>query len=115
MECKVEIENKHLTFEVDTEASDNFIGESYWLSLGRPDLQKVSESFLSASGHNIPILGIYSANSVKLLRQRKSVDKGEQLQFIVTKIPRRNLLGRDSIAKMGISVDSMINKTCVTI
>ena len=111
LECKVKVENKHFTFEVDTGASDNFMSESYWLSLERPDLQPISESFLSASGHDLPVLGIYTANSVKLLGQRKSVDKGEQLQFIVTTIPHLNLLGRDSIATLGISVDSMMNKS----
>ena len=56
------------------------------------------------------MLGIYTANSVKLLEQRKSVDKGEQLQFIVTTIPHLKLLGRYSIATLAISVDSMMNK-----
>ena len=111
LECKVKVENKYFTFEVDTGASDNFMSESYWLSLGRQNLQPGSESFLSASGHDLPVLGIYTANSVKLLGQRKSVDKGEQLQFIVTTIPHLNLLGRDSIATLGISVDSMMNKS----
>ena len=42
--------------------------------------------------------------------QRKSVDKGEQLQFIVTTISHLNLLSRNSIATLGIFVDSIINK-----
>ena len=111
MECKEKVENKHFTFEVDTGASDNFMSKSYWLSLGRPDLQPVSKSFLSASGHDFPVHGTYTANLVKLLGQRKSVDKGEQLQFIVTTIPHLNLLGRDSIAILRISVDFMMNKS----
>ena len=57
------------------------------------------------------MLGIYTANLVKLLGHRKLVDKGEQLQFIVTTISHLNLLGRDSIATLGISVDSMMNKS----
>ena len=104
LECKVKVENKHFTFEVDTEASDNFMSESYWLSLGRPDLQPVSDSFLSAPGHDLPVLGIYTANSVKLLGKRKSVDKGEQLQFIVTTIPHLNLLVRDSVRFRGVQL-----------
>ena len=80
LECKVKIENKHFTFEVDTGASDNFISESYW-SKGRPNLHPVSESFLSASGR-LRVFGIYRANSVKLLGQRKLVDKGEQYNLL---------------------------------
>ena len=99
LECKVKIENKHFTLEVGTGASDNFISESYWLSLGRHDLQPVSESFLFVSGHDVSVLGIYTANLVKLLEQRA-------LQFIMTAIPHFNLLGKGGITMLGISVNS---------
>ena len=47
---------------------------------------------------------------MKLLGQRKLVDKGEQLQFTVTTIPHLNLFGTDSIATSENSFDSMTNK-----
>ena len=110
LQFKIKIVNKHFTFEVVTDASDNFINESYWLILGRLDLQPVGESFLPAYGHDIPVLEIYTPRSVKKLEHRKLIDKGEQLQFIVTTISHLNFLGQKSIDTLKISVDSMTNK-----
>ena len=60
--------------------------------------------YKSASKHAMPVLG-------KFVNKAMSPDSGQECNtpFIVSSVPRLNLLGRDAIAAMKISLDGIVN------
>ena len=98
----LKILGKMLDFEIDTGAGDNFISYENWQKLGKPQLQPCSKQFESASQHPLPVFGILETS----ISEEK--DAKHQLQFVVTKVPGLNLLGRSAIRKLDISVDRLI-------
>ncbi len=103
----VRILGKSIHFEVDTGASDNFLSEENWTKLGKPTLSATETSYQSATRHPLPTLGIFATTTT--LISTDSSAQGRDINFVVTSVPRLNLLGRDAIKLLGISVDALLN------
>ena len=52
------IKGKHVQFELDTGAGENFISSETWNQLGRPKLNPISSKYESATKHQLPTLGL---------------------------------------------------------
>ena len=74
-----------------------------WKQLGKPKLDDVGHRYESASKHNLPVLGTSMAETKDLVTGQQS-----SIPYIVTKIPDLNLLGRNAIQTLGISVDNAL-------
>nr|KAG5690992.1 hypothetical protein BaRGS_007339 [Batillaria attramentaria] len=74
-----------------------------WKQLGKPKLDDVTHRYESASKHDLPVLGTF-------MGQTKDPVTGKQssIPYIVTKIHDLNLLGRNAIQALGISVDNAL-------
>ena len=109
----ISLDGHQTIFEIDTGAGNSFLSKSCWIKIGRPALQTTDKVYTSASGHKLPVLGVYKAKSVAIMRNNKSSLDGKQIDFVVVNIPQLNLLGRDAIATLSISLDDMIHgKQC---
>ena len=83
VEQAVLVDGKPFTFEVDTGAGENFRSRNNWIELGKPPLQQVDESFQSASGHKLPVLGVYSPQNVTFINdEKKSSSDDCKVRFI---------------------------------
>ena len=104
LEVPITIEGLECQVELDTGTGGNFISTKVWEQLGRPALQDVTARYESASKHAMPVLG-------KFVAKAKSPDSGQEcnVPFIVSSVPKLNLLGRDAIAAMKISLDRIVN------
>lgn len=105
LQVPIKLDGQHLVnFEVDTGAAENFLGENVWKDLGKPKLQDSGRRFESASQDPLPVLGAVALSA--------QVDQSQQqtIGFNVTKVPDLNLLGRDSIKQLGISVDALLEQ-----
>ena len=78
----------------------NFISTRVWTELGRPKLQQAHWRYHSASKHPLPIIGTFTAEA-----KYGDVSKSYPVSFLVSEIPDLNLLGRDTIRAMRISLD----------
>nr|KAG5696101.1 hypothetical protein BaRGS_020502 [Batillaria attramentaria] len=89
--------------ELDTATTGNFVSVPVWKQLGKPKLDDVTHRYESASKHDLPVLGTF-------MGQTKDPVTGKQssIPYIVTKIPDLNLLGRNAIQALGISVDNAL-------
>ena len=66
-----------------------------------------------ASGHKLPVLGVYNAKSVAVMHNNKSSLDRKQIDFVVTDIPQLNVLSREVITTLNIALDDMIDgKQC---
>ena len=101
LDVPVTIQDRHFTMELDTATMGNFVSLPVWKQLGKPKLDDVRHRYESASKHNLPVRGTFMA-------QTKDPVTGKQssVPYIVTKIPDLNLLGRNTIQTLGISVDN---------
>ena len=76
-------------------------------------MQTNDKVYTSAFGHKLPVLGVYKAKSVAVMHNNESSIDGKQIDFVVTDIPQLNLLSRDAITTLSISLDDMIHgKQC---
>uniref|UniRef100_A0A0L8GH78 CCHC-type domain-containing protein n=1 Tax=Octopus bimaculoides TaxID=37653 RepID=A0A0L8GH78_OCTBM len=93
----ITIQNRLFTMELDTATTGNF------KELGKPKLQDVKHRHESASKHDLPVLGTF-------MGQTKDPTTGKQnlIPYILTKISDLNLLGRNTIHTLGISVDTAL-------
>ena len=103
LEAPISIQNKQFLIELDTATTGNFLTIQTWKQLGKPKLEEASHRYESASKHDLPVLGSFSAET----RDGKT-GKTSMVQYIVTKIPDLNLLGRNAIHALGISLDKAI-------
>nr|KAG5691288.1 hypothetical protein BaRGS_017254 [Batillaria attramentaria] len=89
--------------ELDTATTGNFVSVPVWKQLGKPKLNDVTHRYESASKHDLPVLGTFKG-------QTKDPVTGKQssIPYIDTKIPDLNLLGRNAIQALGISVDNAL-------
>ena len=89
LDVPVTIQDHQFTMELDTATTGNFVSLPVWKQLGKPKLDDVRHRYRSASMHNLPMLGTFMA-------QTKNPVTGKQnsIDYIVTKIPDLNLLGR---------------------
>ena len=103
----ISINGQVVNFEVDTGAGESFVGQSTWQRLGAPELAQPTQQFESASQHPLPVLG-----SITVSAKKPSVVGGEEqqeLEFNVAEQPQLNLLGRNAIQQLDISVDSLLH------
>jgi len=98
------IGDQQLTMEIDTGAGDNFLTDKVWQQLGCPALEPSTTVYESASKHPINILGTCHLRT-RLLQQQP----GQVLHFVVSTVPNLNLLGRNGIQQMGLSVDALMS------
>jgi hypothetical protein len=71
-----------------------------------PRLQKPLSRYETASRDPLPVLGMIEAH---ISLPHDSSEIRPQLKFIVTPVPNLNLIGRDAICALGISVDALLN------
>nr|KAG5685903.1 hypothetical protein BaRGS_033664 [Batillaria attramentaria] len=103
LDVPVTIQDQQFTMELDTATTGNFVSMPVWKQLGKPKLDDVTHRYESASKHDLPVLGTF-------MGQTKDPVTGKQssIPYIVTKIPDLNLLGRNAIQALGISVDNAL-------
>ena len=99
-----QIRNKKIDFEIDTGSSANFISSEVWHRIGRPSVEKVQEMYQSASKHKLPVLGSLNLNI------KGSDSSPTSIKFIVADVPDLNILGRNAIRQLNISVDDLLLK-----
>ena len=99
----IQLAGKNLSFEVDTGAGENFISADVWKSIGEPHLRPVRNRFESASKHPLPVIGTFTTDVTC-----SNSTSQQNIQFVVTKVPHLNLLGRSAISKLNISVDNLL-------
>ena len=103
LDVSVTIQDKEFTMELDTATSGNFVSKPVWKQLGKPKLDDVRHRYESASKHDLPVLGTFMGRT----RDPKT-GKESSIPYIVTEIPDLNLLGRNAIQTLGISVDNAL-------
>ena len=94
-------------FEIDTGAGESFIGKNTWHKIGKPTLEEPTQHFESASQHQLPILGSITLQAETSAHSQTS-DNQKRLKFNVSELPTLNLLGRNAIKQLGISVDTLM-------
>jgi len=105
LQVDVTLQCQPFQLEVDTGAGDNFLSLEDWKKLGSPNLQSQQIYHKSATHYPIDIMG-----TCELLT--KFGDQQEKkLQFVISRIPNLNLLGRDGIQQLRVSVDSLMQPT----
>ena len=104
----ITVSSTKIAFEIDTGAGDNFISERTWELLGKPTLSSHSTKYESASQHDLPVLGAFTA---PCSRFPDTTEITKNIQFVVTSIPRLDLLGREAIRQLNISVDALIHES----
>ena len=100
----MQIRNKKIDFEIDTGSSANFISSEVLHRIGRPCIDKVQETYQSASKHKMPVLGFLN------LDIKGSDSSPNSIKFIVADVPDLNILGRNAIRQLNISVDDLLQK-----
>ena len=61
LEVPIQIENSTHKMELDTGTTGNFICEGIWKELGAPELTEASVKFKSATNHDLPLKGVFTA------------------------------------------------------
>ena len=103
LDVPVTIQDRQFTMELDAATTGNFVSLQVWKQLGKPKLDDVRHLYESASKHNLPVLGTFMAETKHPVTSKQS-----SIPYIVTKIPDLNLLGRNAIQPLGISVDNAL-------
>jgi len=103
LQVPIHINGKAFTLELDTAAGGNFISTRVWTELGEPKLQQAQWRYHSASKHPLPFIGAFTAEA-----KYGDVSKSYPVSFLVSEIPDLNLLGRDAIRAMRISLDDLL-------
>jgi len=101
LEVAVSINDTKVMVELDTATAGNFLSLQDWERLGKPELSEVQTKYQSASKHVLLIRG----------RFESTTSCGEHkinLKFLVAEVPGLNVLGRDAIKALGISVDKFL-------
>ncbi len=109
LERTIKIGGVNHTVELDTATLGNFVTEEFWKKLGKPALTKPKYEYESASRHSMPVLGTFKAKTGTL-----DSDEEYDVEFIVSRVPGLNLLGRIAIKTLRISVDDVLNNTPIT-
>ena len=103
LEKTIFINSVPVTLELDTATSGNFITSQVWSELGKPKLIESKRQYHSASKHAMPIKGTFTA-----ITACDSTNKTASLEFLVSKLDNLNLLGRDAIKILGLSIDHLM-------
>ena len=94
-------------FEIDTGGGESFIGKNTWHKIGKPTFEEPTQHFESASQHQLPILKSITLQTETSAHSHIS-DNQKRLKFNVSELPMLNLLGRNAIKQLGISVDTLM-------
>ena len=81
-----------------------FISSEVWHRIGRPSIEKVQETYQLASKHKLPVLGSLNLNT------KGSDSSPISIKFIEADVPDLNILGRNAIRQLNISVDDLLLK-----
>ena len=108
LEVVIAVNDTKVTVELDTATAANFLSLQGWQHLGKPQLCKTLCKFQSASKHDLPVRGSFEA----ITSYRNCTTR---LIFMVTEVPGLNLLGRDAIKALGITVDNFFFSTAKAI
>ena len=103
LDIPIVIQDHQFSIELDTATSGNFVSLPVWRQLGKPSLNSVRHRYESASNHDLPVLGMFTSQT-----KVPATGKESSIPYIVTKIPNLNLLGRNAIQALEISVDSAL-------
>nr|KAG5691630.1 hypothetical protein BaRGS_023801 [Batillaria attramentaria] len=103
LDVPVTIQDQQFTMELDTATTGNFVSVPVWKQLGKPKLDDVTHRYESASKHDLPVLGTFMGQTTDPVTGKQS-----SIPYIVTKIHDLNLLGRNAIQALGISVDNAL-------
>jgi organic radical activating enzyme len=99
----VYLDGVKVPFEVDTGSHDTFCSEDVWKQLGEPKIQPTDTNFKSATGHRLPVLGIF--------KTKAKLDQGTEnecdLQVYVSSLPNLNLLGRDACMQLRVNFNKL--------
>ena len=104
LQVPIYINGKAFTLELDTAAGGNFISTRVWTEQrSKPKLQQAQLRYHSARKHTLPIIGAFNAEA-----KYGDVSKSYPFSFLVSEIPDLNLLGRDAIRAMRISLGGLL-------
>ena len=103
LDVPVTIQDRQFTMELGIATTGNSVSLPFWKQLGKPKLDDDRHRDESASKQNLPMLGTFMAQT-----KRPVTGKQSSIPYIVTKIPDLNLLGRNAIQTLGISVDNAL-------
>ena len=103
LEVQLFIEEMEQKLELDTGCSENFLAEECWKNLRKPSLAKPKEKFMSASRHQLPVTGCFTAKT-----RLKDSDEVHKVEYHVSKVIDLNLLGRTAAGNLGISIDKVM-------
>ena len=103
LQVPLDIDTKSCIMEVDTATGSSFISKQYWKEMGCPKLKSSRNDYESASQHTMPVLGTFTGKV-----KAPGSEEQHNVQFVVSEVPDLNLLGRDAIKQMGISVDKIM-------
>ena len=74
--------------------------------MDQPPLQESKKRYESASGHSLPVLGVFQPKSVYVNGENKEMC-AKNINFVVTELPQLNLLGRNVIVQLGVLIDNL--------
>ena len=105
LQVTLRLKEQQFIFEVDTGSKDNFCSVSTWDSLGKPELKPAYRNYYSASEDRLPVKGYFCIPA--------GWDPTEPtvIFFNVIDIPNFNVLGRKSIRRLNIDVNTLL-KDC---
>ena len=81
--------------------------KSRWIKIEQQALQTTDKVCTSASGYNLSVLGVYKPKSVAFMHDNESSLDCKQIDFVDTDIPQLNLLSREAIATLSMSLDDV--------
>ena len=103
LEVPIQINESTHQMELDTGTTGNFISENIWRELGTPQLGKPSCQFKSATNHDLPLKGVFTA-----LTSNPETGSQADIEFTVTEMPELNILGQKAIHDLNISLDKVL-------
>ena len=85
---------------MDTGAGDKFCSTDVWSELGKPLLYPVTGRYDAANRQPLPTFGRFK---MVVSLHGKDRSQGKSVDFIVTKVPQLNLLGRKAIIRLCVN------------
>ena len=104
-EVLVTIQDKQFKMELDTGSPGNFISVPVWKQLGKPKLTDAPCNYKSATDHPVPVMGIFTG-----ITENPATGIKADVEYTVTTMPDLNILGRNAIFSLGISLDSALQQ-----
>ena len=108
LEVVIAVNDTKVTVELYTATAANLFSLQEWQRLGKPQLCKTLYKFQSASKHELPVHGSFEATT-------SYHNCTTSLIFMATEVTGLNLLGRDAIKALGITVGNFFFSTAKAI